>query len=40
VTHEQDIAACAKRLIRFRDGRIERQEFVTQRRIASKVGAR
>jgi putative ABC transport system ATP-binding protein len=39
VTHEQDIAACAKRLIRFRDGRIERQEYITQRRIPTKVGA-
>ena len=39
VTHEHDVAACAKRLIRFRDGRIERHEFMTQRRIATSVGA-
>lgn len=36
VTHEHDVSACAKRLIRFRDGLIERQEFITQRRILAK----
>lgn len=36
VTHEHDVAACAKRLIWFRDGLIERQEFITQRRILAK----
>ncbi len=33
VTHEQDIAMCARRLVRFRDGHIERQEPVDRRRI-------
>ncbi|HEU5298791.1 MAG TPA: ABC transporter ATP-binding protein [bacterium] len=32
VTHEPDVAACAKRLVRFRDGHIERQEPVDRRR--------
>lgn len=33
VTHEHDVAACARRLVRFRDGLIERQEPVHERRI-------
>jgi putative ABC transport system ATP-binding protein len=32
VTHESDVAACARRLVRFRDGRVERQEPVGRRR--------
>ncbi len=33
VTHEPDVAACAKRVVRFRDGHIERQEPVYERRL-------
>ncbi|HEY6103764.1 MAG TPA: ABC transporter ATP-binding protein [bacterium] len=33
VTHEADVAACARRYVRFRDGHIERQEPVDRRRI-------
>lgn len=33
VTHEHDVAACAKRIVRFRDGQIERQEPVYDRRV-------
>jgi len=32
VTHESDVASCARRLVRFRDGHIERQEPVHDRR--------
>ena len=32
VTHESDVASCARRLVRFRDGLIERQEPVHARR--------
>ncbi|HXF81466.1 MAG TPA: ABC transporter ATP-binding protein [bacterium] len=33
VTHEPDVAACARRLVRFRDGRIAGQEEVQRRRL-------
>jgi len=33
VTHESDIAQCAKRILRFRDGLLESDEPVTERRI-------
>ncbi len=33
VTHEADVAACAQRYVRFRDGHIERQEPVDRRRL-------
>jgi len=33
VTHEAEVAACARRVVRFRDGRIERQEPVERRRL-------
>jgi len=33
VTHEDDIAAHCKRVIRFRDGRVERDELVGERRL-------
>ena len=38
VTHEADVAACATRLVRFRDGRIERQEPVRERRLLHEAG--
>ena len=34
VTHESDIAQCAKRILRFRDGLLESDELVEERRIA------
>ncbi|HKZ72499.1 MAG TPA: ATP-binding cassette domain-containing protein, partial [Steroidobacteraceae bacterium] len=34
VTHETDIAACARRIVEVRDGRIIRDEPVRQRRCA------
>jgi len=37
VTHEADVASCARRLVRFRDGLIERQEPVHLRRIAHRA---
>src|SRR5207247_4176373 len=37
VTHEPDIADYAKRIITFRDGRIVKDQLVTQRRVASMV---
>jgi putative ABC transport system ATP-binding protein len=37
VTHEPDIADYAKRIITFRDGRIVKDQLVTQRRVASTV---
>lgn len=33
ITHEADVATCASRVVRFRDGRIEREEPVLQRRV-------
>jgi len=39
VTHEADVAACARRYVRFRDGRIERQEPVDRRRILHRPAA-
>jgi len=40
VTHEADVAACARRMVRFRDGHIERQEPVHARRlITAREGA-
>jgi putative ABC transport system ATP-binding protein len=33
VTHDPDVAACATRLVRFRDGHIEHQEVIRHRRI-------
>ena len=33
ITHEADVAACARRYVRFRDGHIERQEPVERRRL-------
>ena len=38
VTHEPDIAEHAKRVVRFRDGRIAEDEFVAERRIAAGTG--
>ncbi|MDR7433672.1 MAG: ABC transporter ATP-binding protein [Armatimonadota bacterium] len=38
VTHDPDVAACATRLIRFRDGRIEGQEAIRHRRILRMAG--
>ncbi len=37
VTHELEIAEYAKRLISFRDGNIERDERITNRRISSRM---
>ncbi|WP_283657352.1 ABC transporter ATP-binding protein [Paenibacillus sp. RC343] len=37
VTHELEIAEYAKRLISFRDGNIERDEQITNRRISSRM---
>ncbi|KJD45963.1 ABC transporter ATP-binding protein [Paenibacillus terrae] len=37
VTHELEIAEYAKRLISFRDGNIERDEPITNRRISSRM---
>jgi putative ABC transport system ATP-binding protein len=34
VTHEPDVAAYAKRVVRFRDGAIERDECIDQKRIS------
>jgi len=39
VTHEADVAACARRYVRFRDGHIERQEPVDRRRILHRPAA-
>ncbi|MBR9990966.1 MAG: ABC transporter ATP-binding protein [Gemmatimonadetes bacterium] len=39
VTHEHDIAEYAKRVVELRDGRIIRDEAVTNRRIATQDGA-
>jgi putative ABC transport system ATP-binding protein len=33
VTHEPDVAAYAKRVVRFRDGAIEQDEYIEQKRI-------
>jgi putative ABC transport system ATP-binding protein len=37
VTHEQDVAQFAKRVLVFRDGRIRKDELVTNRPIATDV---
>ncbi|MMZ65894.1 Macrolide export ATP-binding/permease protein MacB [compost metagenome] len=37
VTHELEVAEYAKRLISFRDGNIERDEPIANRRISSRV---
>jgi len=37
VTHEQDVAQFAKRVLVFRDGRIRKDELVTNRPIATEV---
>ncbi|SEC28680.1 ABC transporter ATP-binding protein [Paenibacillus sp. GP183] len=37
VTHEPDVAAYAKRIVRFRDGMIEQDEYMEQKRIAEHV---
>jgi putative ABC transport system ATP-binding protein len=39
VTHEADVAACARHYVRFRDGHIERQEPVDRRRILHRPAA-
>ncbi|MDY8023312.1 ABC transporter ATP-binding protein [Paenibacillus polymyxa] len=39
VTHELEIAEYAKRLISFRDGDIERDESITNRRISSRMAS-
>jgi putative ABC transport system ATP-binding protein len=39
VTHEQDIAACAKRIVAIRDGLATRDEPVANRKIASHGGS-
>jgi putative ABC transport system ATP-binding protein len=39
VTHEPDVAAYAKRVVRFRDGAIERDEAILQKRISQHVEA-
>ncbi|MEK3850407.1 ABC transporter ATP-binding protein [Paenibacillus sp. FSL M7-0802] len=39
VTHELEIAEYAKRLISFRDGDIERDECITNRRISSRMAS-
>jgi len=36
VTHEADVASCARRYVRFRDGHIERQEPVERRRLLQR----
>lgn len=36
VTHDAEVAACAKRLIYFRDGRIEKDERITPRRMTAE----
>ena len=38
VTHEADIAACATRIVRFRDGRIESDEWNRRRRFVHAAG--
>ncbi len=38
VTHEPDIAVCAKRIVAIRDGLVTRDEAVTDRKIASHKG--
>jgi putative ABC transport system ATP-binding protein len=37
VTHEPDVAAYAKRIVRFRDGMIEHDEYMEQKRISDVV---
>ncbi|MBL0387148.1 ABC transporter ATP-binding protein [Tumebacillus sp. ITR2] len=39
VTHEPDIAEFAKRIVRFRDGRIVEDEVVENRRLVSEIAA-
>ena len=38
VTHEADIAACATRIVRFRDGHIESDEWNRRRRFVHAAG--
>ena len=38
VTHEPDIAQCARRILRFRDGRLVSDEAVRDRRLADGAG--
>ena len=39
VTHESDVGNCAARLVRFRDGHIESDEWIARRRVAHAAGA-
>lgn len=37
VTHEPDVAAYAKRIVRFRDGTIEQDNYINQKRISENA---